>query len=525
MRWRARAATTRIPTEARPYISPNTSPDASTSSSGYAVAVDPGTGYAYVAESYLASGGTSQFAITRLTSGNLPDSGFGDLISGSNYTGTFVVPSFGGGNNTPYGMAIEDSGGVDHLAVAGTCGTGGNTFGVVVINISGTGAEVWNSSTANTNPTMPSGQAHGVTFDTGGDVIAVGNDGGSAKVVKLSGSTGTLVSTFGSSGTAAVTFPSMVNSALYAVMDTDPSLSGDVIIGGYGNESGLSNCWLGLAAFDDTLGVADTLFGTNGYDTVNVGNDMSGVEQPSYNDAIYSLMWDDDIPADVNGALVAVGNTNETGHNTPVVWALTGKGNPYQSFGTSHGLSVPNVSATVYGGTVDTQDTLNGTSDPTNGDITVVGQDGSAPSGFLAARLTTSGAFDNTFGSSGVFRADFGTTSGNTAGVARGVALESDGSTIAVGYTGTGGNVAVARYLQENKITVNPSGMSPLRTRVPLDAAAASPALFSSGPPIGGGTGSSDDAAVPSDPLISNTKHRTGHGLRPKFAIGYRSAG
>jgi len=492
---------------------PNVSPQNSTFSNGAAVVVDPGSGAAYVVESYEPNGGASQFAVTKLTSSGSPDGNFGQLISGSQHTGTYVIASFGGGTDVPTSAAIYDSGGLDYLAIGGSSANG---FAVAAIDISGAGSTVW---TSDVNTSMPAGQSNGVVFDSNGDVIAAGTNSNKTDfvAVKLTGSGtngGKKSTSFGTSGVASYAYSGSNNDDALAV--TVDSAGSEILLGGWeAFPAGChgAGCALAMLELNDNDGSKNTNFGSSGWCTSDVGldgvnfNNCCGTGQASH-DAIYSLAWDDDIGA--SGAFVAAGSTDYSGPGYLtatqfVIWGVQSNGTPVgggSGTGWQSGLFVPagNDYAPI-SGTVDPLDLHGGNLDPTNGEIIIAGRWNAG--GFDVRRITPSATVDTTFGTGGKFLADFG--SSYTFDQPTGLALALDGSVIAAGYVGTtsaGGNVGVTQLLQENVITVNPSGQSPPRpaSSLALTPSSVTPGVFSSGPLISS-AGSADPGAT--DDLLS----------------------
>ena len=504
------------------YI-PNTSPQSSVSSNGYAVAVDTTTSFTYVAETYTLSSGALQFGITRLTSNGTPDTSFGQLVSGTTHTGTYVVPSFGGGADVPYAAALLNSGGYEELAVAGSSTHG---FAVAIVDISGAGSTV---GTRDYNgQTMPSGNANAVMFDSSFNVIAAGQSNNQFTAVQLYGVgslAGEKVSGFGTSGVATISNSSFSQSVTqsdpFAITADQAPGSNDLVLGGWaGTGTEPTWCDLAVAGIHDDTGQLDTTgFGSGGTCMVSVrtaacNNGVNGFNGCRGNcsvshDSVYSLAWDDDLGA--AGELVAIGGTDYSGTSQIAIWELSGSGSPDTTFGPS-GVEVPNVNAIDRGGTVDQFDLVNGT----NGYIYAVGSTTTPTPDLLVARINpTTGALDSGtggtgFGTGGYFMLDLGASTTNSYDVGRSVAIQTDGSVVAAGYTGTtqnGGKVAVARFLQFNAMLVTQSGLSPMT----VPAGAPSTAPFSPGPLIANGDEGSIDSAAgasPLDAIVTGSKRR-----------------
>jgi hypothetical protein len=165
---------------------------------------------------------------------------------------------------------------------------------------------------------------------------------------------------------------------------------------------------------------------------------------------------------------------------------------------------------------VDQFDSVNGATDFTNGYIYAVGSTTTPTPDLLVARINpTTGALDSGtggtgFGAGGYFTLDLGTSTTNSYDVGRSVAIQTDGSVVAAGYTGTtqnGGKVAVARFVQFSALLVTQSGLSPMS----VFAATAGAAPFSSAPLIErAGERSVDSAAAtcPLDAIVRGAKRR-----------------
>lgn len=245
------------------YVPTGTSPSTYTSANG--VVVDPVTGYTYVAESYYTSSSGYLMALTRLDSNDLPDTSFGTLVSGSTYTGTFLVPSFGGGSDFPYAAAVLDADGIDEVALAGSSNHG---MAVAIVNVSGTGSVVGSSDYD--SQTMPNDSARAVTFDSSNDVIAAGTIGNQTamEAVALYGITdsgdgetaGELDSSFASSGLRTVSFGCGTDAAALAIMQEPDSSEGgnsDLVLGGW-TSPGSSGCETGSCCFMTVVGLEDS---------------------------------------------------------------------------------------------------------------------------------------------------------------------------------------------------------------------------------------------------------------------------
>lgn len=499
-----------------------------------AVAMDPVTGDRYVADSYYNSSAGWLMGLTRLDSNGLPDTSFGTLVSGSTYTGTFLVPAFSGGADVPYAAAVLDAGGVDEVALAGYSLNG---MAVAVVDVSGSGAVIGTSDYG--SQTMPSGAAYAVMFDSSNDVIAAGatTDCAAMTAVALYGitdaaageTTGELDSSFAGGGVCTVNFGTGTDAAACAILQEPDSSHGgnsDLVLGGWispgseGCQTG-SCCMMTVVGLDDspadpnTRGGRDTSnFGCeilqNGQTTgINEAPDLSvAAATAGFNgcygstgclnccgscsslstDSVYSLAWDDEI---ASGSIVAIGGTNYSGANQFAIWSLNANGTTNTSFGGyNDGLTVPNVNATAAGGAVDTYDSPAAA----YSNVGTIWLAGTMNGDIFIGRLNADGSFDTTFGTydpssggaQGYFTQDLGTASSNTWERGVGIATGNDGTVTVIGDSG-GGNVAVAQYFDQGQITV---------TAPPISLIPVADAYTSSNPYNGTNYGSATDLQV-----------------------------
>jgi hypothetical protein len=501
-------------------------PGSATTSSAADVVVDPANGDTYVGESYYTSGGGYQMALTRLDSNDIPDTAFGTLVSGTTHTGTYLVSSFGGGSDVPYAAAVLDSGGVDEVALAGHSAHG---MAVAIIDVSGAGALVNTSDYG--SQTMPSGTAYAVTADSSNDFVAAGTNSTQTDFVAValygvsSGTTvhaGEIDASFGSSGSTSCDFGSAGGNgaaALAIMQEPDPSNGfTDLVLGGWYSPgcTGCSSCGsctysccamvvLGLddAEGSSTRGAIDTAgFGSGpytGYNGTWVSGDFNGCSGTGLaaNSSVYSLAWDDELSS--YAGIMAIGGTNYSGTNQFALWAMNPGGVTFSGFGNDttlsgvpapYGVAVPNVNATAAGGTVDTWEG-NGDGVAPDGYVWLVGTMGADM--FIGRTDFGTGTLDPYFGQVtsagsttdlGYFTQDLGTATTNSSDTGHAITTEADGSVVIVGNT-SGGKIAVARYLENNFITVLRSGEGIRASALAEVQAASQPsATFSSGPAI-----------------------------------------
>ena len=449
--------------------------------SGKSMVLDD-SGRAYVCTPY-----SGQIAVTRFTSAGAVDTSW-------NTTGTWPIPSFDGGSDSPaslYFAAVTISGiTTKYLAVAGK---GANGFAVALFNIS-TGLLKWYVPLTG-NPAIEGGQANAVYIDRNGDVIAVGKNAGKMVAVKLAGGDngGTVVSGWGDAGTPGiVTVPhwpngtSTIGESANAIIEF-PSASGvdDLVVGGWesyyytNNGQCCTACDWAMIVLTDSGGAKDS---TNSFGCCHLnyaacaqGNAISGCSscpapfhsQDSIN--AFTIIWDGNLK------ILPVGSSTYRNEGAPVVavgclWGIgTNEGQWDTNYG-SPGFSVGLIAGSLGVGYAATLDSSNGT---TVAGMTSYLGSSHPPSTFLVDAFTSSGDWKKGsppltpgFGNNGVFTTDFGSGSANYTDSANGVAFTPDGNSVIVGgYTipsgSSYGEIALAEYNATNwlviKTTLAPS--------------------------------------------------------------------
>ncbi len=363
----------------------------------------------------------------RLLSAGSLDAGFG--------TGGKVVTDFAAGTPTvdsAFDQAIQSDGKI--VVVGGTLVPGQrgdiavaryNTNGTLDSSF-GTGGKVI------TDMNNSAEEARGVAIQSDGKIVVVGRTssilsgtGNDFAIVRYN-TNGTLDSSFGTGGKViADLFSGSDDLALAVAIDGN----GKIVIGGSTAAAGQSNDSLFVIARYDTNGAPDGTFGTGGLTTTDFGAGL---------DAINSIA----IQAD--GSIVAAGSTpkNFTTTNGVLIPAES-------DVAIARYLSDGNLDGTFNTtGTVTTDfdggfDQASRVAIDASGKIVIAG---SAVVGgnkdFAAARYSTSGALDNTFGTGGKVNIDFS----QRTDAAFGLAIASNGDVILTGSTAEPSNSADVNY-------------------------------------------------------------------------------
>jgi len=429
-------------------------PDSDTGSgTGYAMAIDdcsmlsnPNYGKMYVASAY-----NGQFAVTRFNTNGTPDSNFG-----RNGTINFAVDA---STDTALAIALHRQSTSDNfddeIALAGS-GQGGFAVALVAYT-NGSWSTAWTKSN------IQSGQANGVAFDQGANVLAVGVNTGanhSMEAVDLNYTDGSLNTSWGtnSSGKLAISFSgSSASSANAVILDSNIGTLGDMVVGGWASycACGASYQDFALAALNSSGGL-DTSFNLTGKVVENFGTLNSSTAST---DDAYGLIK-------AGTGVLAAGSTNYGGTTKFGYQQFTSTGALDSGFN-SHGWQT-GTNGIAYGVTTDS-----------NSNIVAAG---ATSSDFVIQRLTSSGSPDNGFGNNSVFvPVDFGTTSANSNDQAASVIVEPTdvGGTAAkmivacgwTGGTGSSGQIALAGYVPTNKAHVTTTGTAPLAAQAVLSPA------------------------------------------------------
>ena len=290
---------------------------------------DPLLNDVFVAHSYYPTGGGGPLiGITALSAYGQFDSKFGSYNNAAN-NGTYVVPSFGGGSDVPYAMAMAVDGGANaiFLIVVGKCSRG---WAICVINternnnVSGTnyGNPKWDLPIGSTP--LDGGQANAVEMETtdGTTHFAVaGTDGTHMVVANLNLADGTPFNTnWGTSGL--VTVPFAGGHANFqdniasgnSILELDDQVAVDpgeeLIVAGCTYFSCGGTCGCGAITGSDftIVEIGDESATVDATLRTNIGLTLSS--SPS-TDAAYGVVAYEPVGAHIN--LTAVGQTNYWG--------------------------------------------------------------------------------------------------------------------------------------------------------------------------------------------------------------------
>ncbi|MEO7660460.1 MAG: hypothetical protein ABIV48_12675 [Pyrinomonadaceae bacterium] len=370
--------------------------------------------------SVVLAAGNSKLNMNRspVSTNGILDPGFG--ISGK------VSTPVGPGNDVAQAVAVQLDG---RVLVAGYAYNGANNdFAIVRYNSDGTLDPSFGGNGIVLTPVGSSeDEAFGMTVQPNGNIVLVGQSSNGIKsdiaVVRYN-SNGTLDTTFDLDGKMTVS-PTQGN-ALARSVALQPD--GRIVIAGVG---------LNPSNFDIILirlmpdGALDTTFDGN----TGVGNGIVITQVGAGSDQAYGVAV---LP---NGKIVVAGYYVATVSTDTVLMRYQADGVLDTSFGTG-GLAIHSFS------TADTDEALSMVMQP-DGKIVIAGciRDGT-PNDFLVARFESNGSRDLTFGSNGFLIVPFSSATD----IALGVALQTDGKIVAVGFGNNGSNndFAVAR--------VNPNG-------------------------------------------------------------------
>ena len=227
---------------------------------------------------------------------------------------------------------------------------------------------------------------------------------------------GALDVTFNSDGHVVTNVPSSTIEGFYCGAPTTLNSTNDrIVAGGFRTSSGGVQQLL-LARYVTSRGALDTAFGASGF----VSLDVTGFGNKSINELVI----------DSSRRIVIVGQMvhTATGRNVVIVARFTPAGALDTTFAAPTGRLTFNFNGTS--SDIGHAVTLDG-----SGKIVVAG--GTTTSGVertLLARLTTAGAFDATFGTTGRIRTDM---PGTTGSVAWDVAIDNDGKPVVAGTAST----------------------------------------------------------------------------------------
>lgn len=335
-----------------------------------------------------------------------------------------VTTTFANAAEEVRGMVLQSDGRIV------TAGYTGNDFAVSRYLKSGTLDTTFNT-TGKVTTAVSGGAAdaiYGVALDSLGNIVVAGYVANATNDVALARytSTGALDTTFDTDGIFTTTFSSGAERAHAVAVDS----SNRVLIAGY--TQGTSDDI--LTARFTTTGALDSTFSTNAFD----------IQGGSRSDIGYAITIQSD------NKILTAGIDATTGANSDmyVIRYLT-TGALDTSLDTD-GLLTINCSSKVDG--------ANAIAVQSDGKIVVGGY--VEGDNFAIARVSTTGALDTTFGTTGKIITSVSTTQNDRI---QGVALQTDGAIVAVGYmnNGTTDDFAVVRYLSNGTLdtTFDTDGM------------------------------------------------------------------
>jgi len=392
-----------------------------------------GQGHIFVLATYN-NGGTNELAVTEFNS-----NGSVDTTDGFGTNGTKVI-SFDSFNDTPAGIGYDSSAG--DIIVAGTSHTG---LSVAAISPSNGNYDT-NFGSMGQVVGAASGTCSAMVIESDGKIVLIGKDNSTTtnfQAFRLT-SAGATDNSFGTNGKKTVSFSG--NAVAYAGVEASfigsNSNDDDIILGGSACVSGCSHVDFAFAALKVSDGSLDPGFNTTGKQTFNF------CAPNGDQDADYSLAVDTTNDRVVGGGV----DNSQMG-----VVVLNHNGALDTTFNTSGAVTV-GVGATSsadYGVAVQSSDQKIVLAGTTSGYSPFSG----TSNDFAMVRLNTNGTADSTFGSSGKIATDFSNSSFNNGyDVAKAVLVDSDGTIVAVGQSGStssGGYIGLARYLSSNQIVVN----------------------------------------------------------------------
>jgi uncharacterized delta-60 repeat protein len=368
----------------------------------------------------------------------------GSLDTAFGSGGIVAQPFAGNASGSFYGAAaLEPMGAGDDKILLGGQDNNGNFQGMALIrlNANGTLDTTFGSNGQVITPIQtpsgnPSGEvASSVAVTSGGQILAVGNNGNDGTVVMARyNPNGSLDPTFGSGGTATFTAPgtNIIGWVYSMALQSDGKF---VVTGKYGAGS----VTMGLVLRFNANGSPDTTFGNGGMVTTalpagaNIENFRSVAVYPSTSTANA-------------GKIVVDGGVNISSAGVTTSHAVVERFNPDGSVDTTFGngagyviIPAPPATAPI--------DSLSAVAIESDGKLILAGvtvAKSTAPGYSLVARLNVDGSPDATFGNGGLVTTAIGTPS-----QFRGVAIQPDGKILTAGDATVGGKTvfSLARYL------------------------------------------------------------------------------
>ena len=418
--------------------------------------IDHFSGELFVAHTYYPSGGGGP--LIGITAFKAPgQSGAGQFDStwgnynGSANNGTYVVPSFGGGSDVPYGIAVGFGNSRGLVIVVGKCALG---WAIVAVDTSqdtnthNYGVAGWEAPSGTT--AFEAGQANAIFV---GDFVEVAGTNGTKMVAAALNIDGTIPSGWGdSSSPGIVTVPFKTPGVDFsetgtAVFEEDQVFGGrldeNMVVGGYttwccctGNGTDFT-----LVEINDDTGVYGATIRTN------IGNTIPCCSNST--DKLWALIpW---LPP-AQGSdpeVTAVGQTTATGSTTVGLAQYDLVTNALVSTFGHHGVATGPAGTGRSGALLDSS----------TGDFVVTGD---ANGDIMTERYTSAGALDtaagSTFGNAGIMYQDFGDLSSNSNDIGWSVLMGADGSVLVGGSMLPNGSnnrqIALADYFANNQLTI-----------------------------------------------------------------------
>jgi uncharacterized delta-60 repeat protein len=414
-----------------------------------------------VVAGYTTNGVIEDFVVLRYNSNGTLDNTFdGDGI---------VTTDFGYNSEEPYNIGIQSDG---KIVVVGYIYDGSSSdFALARYNTNGSLDTSFNGTGKIIKVMASTGEeAKGIAFQSDGKIVVAGHSDGDVVILRYN-TNGTLDTSFNSTGMVVKDVASDYEEAYNVALQSD----GKIVVGGYTNVGSYSDV---LLIRVDSTGAIDPTFDGDGIVSTAIGSrneEAKSIAIQSDGKIVVAGYYDNEI----NGiGLVLRYNSNGTLDNTFATNGVdtTAIGTNANDFADivlqTNGKIV--VVGSNYNGTdydfalrrYETDGTIDGTLNPLGKVITSVLSDSWAaatvlqPNGkiiaggtawdgsqnkFAVARYTSTGALDNTFGSSGIVTTAVGTSDDGIYSIA----VQTDGKIVAAGYTKNGSNVyqfAVVRY-------------------------------------------------------------------------------
>ncbi|MBI1860721.1 MAG: choice-of-anchor D domain-containing protein [Deltaproteobacteria bacterium] len=377
---------------------------------GYAVALQSDGKIVVAGSSY--NGSDTDFAVARYSTAGALDASFGT-------GGKVSIDVSAGGNDVAYAVVIQADG---KVLVGGSAATSGD-LNFSVVRLTSAGAIDTAYGTSGIAITQFNGQddvLRGLALDSNGKAVAVGYS------ISLAGKKRFAIARYGTDGTADTTFNTTGRAVFSPIANSQNDCyalsilsSGKIVMAG----TALSGTYQFAVAQVSSVGAIDTDFGTSGYTTVDV---TAGT------DIVKAMAID-------SSSNIVLGGVSATGSNQMTVTRLTSVGAVDATFGTA-GTYTTAIGAGAADGTALVIDS--------SGNIIIGGYSTNTEKDFAMMRLTSAGALDASFNSTGQVETDYtglgGAANNNSI---FGLALQSDGKIVAVGNAQAASyDFAIMRY-------------------------------------------------------------------------------